>query len=66
MSAKRQSFLVWELPFTECPPLSSADIRGYRVGQYHVTTEIEKYGCFSVGITQFFEPEVARYILIVE
>ena len=49
MSVKRQSCLVRELPLTECPPLSSDDIRGYRVGQYHDTTDIEKYGCFFFG-----------------
>ena len=53
-SAKHQSFLVRELPLMECPPFSSADICGYCVDQYHVPTDIEKYGCFFFGNSTIF------------
>ena len=48
-----------------CPPLSSADIRGYHMVHYHVPTKI-KNGCFSLGITRNFEPAAVMYILIME
>ena len=66
MSVKSQLFLLWEMTFTDCPSFSSVDICVYHVGQYHVLTEIEKYGCFSLGITRTFEPAAAMYILIME
>ena len=38
---------VREILLVECPQLSPADIFGYCLGQYHVTNNIEKCGCFS-------------------
>ena len=66
MSAKRQSFLVWEMPLTEFPQMSSADIRGYSVGQYHAPTDIEKYSYFSLDKTRIFETAADMYTFIME
>ena len=47
-------FCVCGIPLIECPPLSSSDIRGYCMGQYHVSTKIKKYGYFFFGENRNF------------